>query len=78
MGFPLVGDELYARGRNVSEKIAPEIRVAIKSLNRQALHAFQLGFEHPVSGKWLEFESDLPEEIDSLVKLLEKLDRCSD
>lgn len=78
MGFPLVGDELYARGRNVSEKIAPEIRVAIKSLKRQALHAFQLGFEHPVSGKWLEFESDLPEEIDSLVKLLEKFDRCSD
>lgn len=75
MGFPLVGDALYGKGRNLSEKIAPEIRAAIKDLNRQALHAFRLGFIHPATGKWLRFNSPLPEEISSLLKLLEKSDQ---
>ncbi|TLS35262.1 RluA family pseudouridine synthase [Pseudalkalibacillus caeni] len=36
----------------------------------QALHAGVLGFEHPVTGKWLEFEKEIPEDM---VKLLENL-----
>ncbi len=74
MGFPLVGDALYGGGHNPSEKIAPEIREAIKNLNRQALHAFKLGFAHPRTGQGMSFCSPLPEELDSLLRLLEKFD----
>lgn len=31
---------------------------------RQALHAKSLGFEHPSSGKWMHFESDLPQDME--------------
>ncbi|MEM4239191.1 MAG: RluA family pseudouridine synthase [Nitrososphaerota archaeon] len=75
MGFPLVGDALYGKGRQASEKIAPEIRDALKDLNRQALHAYKLGFEHPVSGKWLSFNSPLPSELNMLIQLLEQFDQ---
>ena len=37
---------------------------------RQALHAATLGFEHPVTGEELEFESPLPEDMAKLVDAL--------
>ncbi len=75
MGYPLVGDALYGRGRGVSEKFNPQVKAAVKNLNRQALHAFKLGFDHPAGGKRMTFNSPLPDEIGVLIKLLEKFDR---
>jgi 23S rRNA pseudouridine1911/1915/1917 synthase len=37
-------------------------------LPRQALHAKSLGFTHPTSGKWMQFESDLPEDMQMVLK----------
>ena len=34
-----------------------------KILPRQALHAKTLGFEHPTTGKFMRFESDIPDDI---------------
>jgi len=39
-------------------------------LNRQALHAAVLGFEHPISGEMLRFEADLPDDIAGLLQKL--------
>ena len=36
-------------------------------LPRQALHAKSLGFTHPTSGKWLQFESELPNDMKSVL-----------
>lgn len=74
MGFPLVGDALYGRGRGKPQKINMQVWAAVKRLDRQALHAFQLGFIHPATGKSLEFNSPLPHDLASLLKLLEKYD----
>ena len=74
LGYPLVGDELYGKGRSLPAKISVEIKDAMKNLKRQALHAYKLGFEHPISRKWMVFNSPLPEELDYLVKLLERYD----
>ncbi|MCI1193687.1 RluA family pseudouridine synthase [Calidifontimicrobium sp. SYSU G02091] len=49
-GHPLVADALYGG--------APALGVA-----RQALHAARLGFAHPVSGAWLQFERPLPADL---------------
>ena len=38
-----------------------------KTLPRQALHAKTLGFEHPVSGEWLSFDSEIPKDISDCV-----------
>ena len=48
LGHPVVGDPLYGPKKNEFD------------LKGQALHAKVLGFKHPRSGKWLEFESLCP------------------
>ncbi len=62
IGHALLGDPLYGR-------TPTELRKVLKDLGfeRQALHAASLGFEHPVSGEWLEFGSDLPEDMQELI-----------
>lgn len=49
INHPLAGDKVYGPKK------------AIESLNGQCLHAIFLGFKHPRSGKYMEFESDLPD-----------------
>lgn len=58
IGHPLVGDPKYTKGKN-------EFR-----LKGQFLHAYLLGFFHPRTGKYMEFTSPLPEEME---KVLQKL-----
>jgi 23S rRNA pseudouridine1911/1915/1917 synthase len=43
----------------------------IASIERQMLHAWVLGFTHPVSGKWLQFEAPLPSDFAKLLQRLE-------
>lgn len=60
MGHPVAGDEVYGPKR------------VQKGLNGQCLHAKHIGFVHPKTGLWLEFESDLP---DYFTLFLDKLER---
>jgi 23S rRNA pseudouridine1911/1915/1917 synthase len=67
IGHPLLGDATYGKGHASSEsKLAEAARHRLRSLNRQALHASELGFIHPVSGKPMQFESPLPADFASL------------
>lgn len=56
IGHPVLGDEVYGK--------------AFKGLDGQCLHAKLLGFVHPESGEYMEFDSELPEYF---TKVLEKL-----
>lgn len=58
IGHPLLGDQVYGSGRNPYH------------LQGQALHAMVLGFVHPKTGEYLEFQAPLPEYF---LKLLDKL-----
>ncbi len=69
--LPLVGDPVYGRPPRRSA-LSPARFHHLKAFPRQALHARTLGFIHPVSGKDLVFESDLPSDINSLVVFLEE------
>ncbi len=64
IGHPVLGDSLY--GRKTSLKIKDR---TIK-IPRQMLHAFELGFVHPVTGEWLEFSSPMPEDMLDLIQKL--------
>lgn len=73
MGHPLVGDPLYhSRG---SQRKDREIVIQGQpgAYKHQALHAYKLGFEHPVSQEKLEFEIKLSNEIKELIDSLEQL-----
>ena len=61
IGNPLLGDPVYGRTR-------PEHREILKRLNfqRQALHAAELGFVHPVTRLKYTFKSALPSDIQEL------------
>ncbi|RRD47533.1 RluA family pseudouridine synthase [Tessaracoccus sp. OH4464_COT-324] len=54
IGHPCVGDPLYGADPKLS---------ALVGLDRQWLHALRLGFEHPATGRRVEFESPYPEEL---------------
>ena len=68
LGHPLLGDPLYGSGFRTKAKLLPDAaRVALEALGRQALHAATLGFEHPVTGEELLFDSPLPADMAALI-----------
>ncbi len=60
---PLVGDEVYGK-KDTKFKV-----------QGQMLHAKVLGFVHPVSNEYMEFESDLPNEFRELLEKLENKEK---
>ena len=58
IGHPIAGDDVYGPSKVITE------------LGGQCLHAYKLGFVHPVSGEYLEFTADPPE---SFIRFRDKL-----
>jgi 23S rRNA pseudouridine1911/1915/1917 synthase len=67
---PVVGDELYAGGRDNNVQDV-RLRAQIRKLNRQFLHAEHLRFSHPKTGKPMRFAAPLPAELLRLLQTLE-------
>src|SRR5438034_625805 len=64
IGHPLIGDRVYGPGfKTKAALLGPDPRDALARLDRQALHAHILGFEHPKTRHFLEFRSELPVEL---------------
>jgi 23S rRNA pseudouridine1911/1915/1917 synthase len=64
IGHPILGDATYGTGfRTKAARLGPQPRAALEALGRQALHAYLLGFEHPSTGEFLEFRSELPGDL---------------
>jgi 23S rRNA pseudouridine1911/1915/1917 synthase len=71
VGHPLMGDETYGAGHKASaRRLEPKGQAALAALGRQALHAAELAFVHPVTGKQLQFESPLPPDMAAVVDAL--------
>jgi 23S rRNA pseudouridine1911/1915/1917 synthase len=77
IGHPLVADSVYASGYATKiNKLPPEVVAPIQALGRQALHAAELGFEHPVTGEEMFFEAPLPPDLEALEAALEDFDKA--
>ena len=76
IGHPLFNDQRYGgseiRKGTVYAKYKQFIANCFEMCPRQALHARTLGFEHPSTGKWMQFSSELPADMTGL---LERWDR---
>jgi 23S rRNA pseudouridine1911/1915/1917 synthase len=71
IGHPLLGDAVYGSGfKTKANRLAPAAQDALRQLGRQALHAAVLGFEHPITGEVLRFESPLPPDLAALLHAL--------
>lgn len=67
IGHPLVGDNEYGAAFRTKVNRLPEpARDTVAGFPRQALHAFLLVFEHPLSGETLRFEAPLPADMQHL------------
>lgn len=71
-GHPLAGDKVYGGSSRLESIKDMRLRELIKELGRQALHAKTLGFIHPTSGEYLEFDTELPEDMARIIDYLEK------
>ena len=65
IGHPLLGDPVYGRSGKTHGKILKELK-----FHRQALHAAELGFTHPVTKRKLSFSSAMPPDMQELFKAL--------
>lgn len=73
MGHPLLGDSLYGGGfKTKAAHLSAAAKQALTALDRQALHATLLGFEHPATGETMHFESPLPQDMALLLAALEQ------
>jgi 23S rRNA pseudouridine1911/1915/1917 synthase len=78
-GHPLIGDSVYGPGfRTKVARLAPKAAEAVEALGRQALHAYLLAIEHPVTGRSLEFHSELPGDLARLRACLTSQAAASD
>ncbi|PKM81688.1 MAG: RNA pseudouridine synthase [Firmicutes bacterium HGW-Firmicutes-14] len=63
LGHPVAGDPVYGPKKNPL------------NLKGQALHAYQLEFEHPVTGEFMEFRADLPPGLAKIIDQMRGKDR---
>lgn len=68
IGHPLLGDQDYGKHFQTKENTLPDAsRDVISNFKRQALHAAVLGFEHPITGETIRFESQIPDDFQELL-----------
>ena len=71
IGHPLFNDERYGgaeiRKGTIYSKYRQFIKNCFEICPRQALHAKTLGFEHPTTRKWLQFDSVIPADMTALL-----------
>ena len=65
IGHPLLGDPAYGRTRMAHRELLKKL-----GFERQALHAAELGFIHPVTSEPLSFKSDVPSDMQELLSAL--------
>jgi len=68
----LIGDPLYERiTKHDMRKIPLSVKGFITNFGRQALHAYRIGFNHPILNTFLEFEATTPKDMIDLIEALE-------
>ena len=72
IGHPLFNDETYGGDRIVKGTVFTKYKQFVENCfaicPRHALHAQQLGFTHPTTGKPMHFESELPADINAVIE----------
>ena len=62
IGYPIIGDEVYSKGKNKW------------NIEGQCLHAKSLKFKHPISKKEMKIEAKLPQYLEEVIKQCQKLE----
>ena len=77
ISHPVVGDPVYGGKRQLSARFGARDRAEferlVKSLGGQALHAYYLSFDHPRTGRRMEFEAPVPHDMANIIDWLRVL-----
>ena len=68
---PLLGDPVYAGRFQLPAGASDQLEQTLRQFKRQALHAQHLGFTHPASQQWVEYEAPVPSDLQQLLDVLE-------
>lgn len=71
INHPVVGDQVYGGKERISGVKDVKMRKIIRQLGRQALHAAILGFIHPKTQKYMEFQAPIPEDFQKVLDALQ-------
>ncbi len=74
LGHPIIGDPVYGgrtkRLAGIAPQRRPGLRTMLEVMRRQALHASELEFLHPYSGRMHSFKAPVPDDMQQAVALL--------
>ena len=71
IGYPIIGDPVYGGRRRLPAGCSPALVAALSAFPRQALHAARLALAHPTTGRALEWEAALPQDMARLLAALD-------
>jgi len=66
-GYPILADKIYGHKKQRSGILTE----AGNKIHRHALHASQIGFNHPEKEKWVEFTAPMPDDMKQVLQYLE-------
>jgi 23S rRNA pseudouridine1911/1915/1917 synthase len=72
--YPLIGDPVYGGRPRIPKGASDALIDALRGFRRQALHAQKLGLIHPETGEDMQFECPLPEDMLTLLAVLQRED----
>jgi 23S rRNA pseudouridine1911/1915/1917 synthase len=72
LGHPLIGDPMYTRPvYRPKTHIQDDLKAMFDAVDHQLLHAWAIGFEHPVSGETMRFERPPPADYAAVLSALD-------
>ncbi len=71
INYPIIGDATYGGRLRIPANSTEDFLDCLRAFRRQALHAKLLGFVHPVTNEYMEWEADLPDDMQALIQALE-------
>ena len=71
-GNALVGDKVYVKNKKSEISLPVNLKNYVNNFPRQALHAKSLGFIHPKTKEFMQFDSELPADMAELIAKLEE------
>ncbi len=71
ISHPVVGDKLYGGQIKLPVSFSSDVRTILEGQQFQLLHAYLLGFDHPRTGAYCEYESKFPEDFQRVLNVLE-------
>ena len=72
-GHALIGDKVYVKNKKSEVALPAELKTYVNTFPRQALHAKSLDFIHPRSRQFMQFDSELPADLQELYAVLKRI-----